>query len=113
MVDDHPGQWSSTWPMAAEDADKLLDWIKVDKKGREDFAAFREAVGTFDVSKTERGLSATFGDGKSRLMTIRHDDKDEKPKHGGGTARIRPDAPDAHRPVQDTKAVIEKFRSNP
>lgn len=107
-----PGQWVVDIPMTGEDADKRLASIKNDKKTSEQFAETLKSFGFFEVVKTDHGLAATFGDGKSHIMTVVFEDKVKVASMEAELLEFANTPPMSIDRSQDTKAVMEKFRSS-
>lgn len=97
-------------PMAEKDADKLMGDMRADAST---MTSIREAVGVFELSKTDHGIAAKLGDGKNRLMTIQHAFKEKTPKMERELLDFAKTPPMSIDQSQDTRAVMEKFRSSP
>ena len=104
-----PGQFLITIPMTGDDAEKFVAKLANDKS----LAKIREAFGSFEVAKTDRGLAVTIGDGKSRIMTIRTLDEVKAAQLEAELLDFAKTPPMSIDRSQDTKAVMEKFRSSP
>lgn len=97
-------------PMSEKDADKLMGDMRADAST---MTSIREAVGVFELSKTDHGIAAKLGDGKNRLMTIQHAFKEKTPKMERELLDFAKTPPMSIDQSQDTRAVMEKFRSSP
>lgn len=104
-----PGQYLINIPMTGSDADKYVAKATND----ESMAKIREVFGSFEVAKTDRGLAVKFGDGKSRIMTIRTLDEGKAAQMEAELLDYAKTAPMWVDRSKDTRAVMEKFRTSP